>query len=59
MPGSELDGYHLYHVARADALRRLGDFAAARTAYERALHVANHPSERAFLRHTLAELPAG
>lgn len=53
LAGDELDGYHLYHVARADTLRRLGDDAAARTAYERALACAQHPSERAFLQRAL------
>lgn len=56
LPAGELDGYHLYHVARADALRRLGDAPAARTAYERALERANNARERAFLRERLAEL---
>ena len=50
LPASELDGYHLYHVARADVLRRCGDAAAARSAYERALARAQQPSEQTFLR---------
>jgi RNA polymerase sigma-70 factor, ECF subfamily len=56
LPLDELETYHLYHVARADALRRLGDAAAARAAYERALQHAQHPSERAFLQRTIDEL---
>jgi RNA polymerase sigma-70 factor (ECF subfamily) len=56
LPAGELETYHLYHVARADALRRLGDAAGARAAYERALEHAQHPSERAFLRRTITEL---
>jgi RNA polymerase sigma-70 factor (ECF subfamily) len=56
LPLEELDTYHLYHVARADALRRLGEGAAARAAYERALQHARHPSERAFLQRTIDEL---
>jgi RNA polymerase sigma-70 factor (ECF subfamily) len=56
LPAAELDGYHLYHVARADTLRRLGNLAAARTAYERALDCAQQPAERAFLRATLDAL---
>ncbi len=55
LPQAELERYHLYHVARADALRRLGDTAGARSAYERALERAQHPSEQAFLRRTLAD----
>jgi RNA polymerase sigma-70 factor (ECF subfamily) len=56
LPLDELEGYHLYHVARADALRRLGDTRGARAAYERALERAQHGSERSFLRRTIAEL---
>jgi len=56
LPAAELDDYHLYHVARADALRRLGDTPAARSAYERALDHANNARERTFLRERLAEL---
>jgi RNA polymerase sigma-70 factor, ECF subfamily len=56
LPLEELDTYHLYHVARADALRRLGDTAAARAAYRLALNHAQHPSERAFLQRTIDEL---
>jgi RNA polymerase sigma-70 factor (ECF subfamily) len=56
LPRAELDGYYLYHVARADALRNLGDPAGARSAYERALACAQHPSERAFLRKTIAAI---
>ena len=56
LDGDDLDGYHLYHVARADTLRRLGDVAGARAAYERAFERAQHPSERSFLRRTIEEL---
>jgi RNA polymerase sigma-70 factor (ECF subfamily) len=56
LPVAELETYHLYHVARADTLRRLGNVAAARSAYERALQHAQHPSEQAFLHRTIAEL---
>jgi RNA polymerase sigma-70 factor (ECF subfamily) len=56
LPADELDGYHLYHVARADVLRRSGDAVAARAAYERALERTQHPSEQTFLRATIAEL---
>jgi RNA polymerase sigma-70 factor (ECF subfamily) len=56
LPLDELETYHLYHVARADALRRLGDTTGARAAYERALERAQHPSEQTFLRRTIAEL---
>ena len=59
LPAAELDDYHLYHVARGDALRRLGDSAAARSAYERALERAGNARERAFLRERLADLAEG
>ena len=51
-----LDGYHLFHAARADFLRRLGHGADARAAYERALDLAGNEVERAFLRGRLAAL---
>jgi RNA polymerase sigma-70 factor (ECF subfamily) len=57
LPLDELETYHLYHVARADALRRLGDLGGAHAAYQRALERAQNPSERAFLQRTIAELP--
>jgi RNA polymerase sigma-70 factor, ECF subfamily len=56
LASGELETYHLYHVARADALRRLGNISAARTAYERALTYTQHPSEQAFLRRTISDL---
>jgi RNA polymerase sigma-70 factor, ECF subfamily len=58
---SELDGYHLFHSARADLLRRLGRLGDASAAYERALALAAIPVERAFLERRLGELrrPSG
>jgi RNA polymerase sigma-70 factor (ECF subfamily) len=56
LPAAELDGYHFYHVARADALRRLGDAVGARAAYESALERARLPAEREFARAKIAEL---
>ena len=44
-----LDGYHAYHAARADLLRRVGRSAESRTAYDRAIHLAGNPAERAYL----------
>ncbi|MEV4496218.1 DUF6596 domain-containing protein [Micromonospora arborensis] len=44
-----LDGYHAFHAARADLLRRLGRDGESRTAYDRALALAGNPAERAFL----------
>lgn len=44
-----LDGYHAYHAARADLLRRLGRSEEARAAYDRAVQLAGNPAERAYL----------
>ena len=52
----ELDGYHLFHSARADLLRRLGRRGEASDAYERALALASNPVEQAFLERRLREL---
>jgi RNA polymerase sigma-70 factor, ECF subfamily len=53
---AELDGYHLFHSARADMLRRLDRPAEAADAYERALAMAENPVERAFLERRLSEV---
>ncbi|MFD4960276.1 RNA polymerase sigma factor [Microbacterium sp. NPDC058389] len=47
--GKALDGYHAFHAARADLLRRVGRSSEARTAYDRALQLAGNPAERAYL----------
>jgi RNA polymerase sigma-70 factor (ECF subfamily) len=52
----ELDGYHLFHAARADLLRRLDRREDAAAAYRRALELATNTTERAYLEHRLAEL---
>jgi RNA polymerase sigma-70 factor (ECF subfamily) len=52
----ELDGYHLAHAVRADLCRRLGDVAAARVSYGRALELAEQEPERRFLARRLADL---
>jgi RNA polymerase sigma factor (sigma-70 family) len=44
-----LDGYHAFHAARADLLRRLGRGADSRAAYNRAIALAGNPAERAYL----------
>jgi RNA polymerase sigma-70 factor (ECF subfamily) len=53
---AELDGYHLFHSARADLLRRLDRPGEAAAAYERAAALAGNPVERAFLERRLREL---
>jgi RNA polymerase sigma-70 factor (ECF subfamily) len=45
----DLDRYHLFHAARADLLRRAGDDAGARFAYDRALELVTNDAERRYL----------
>ncbi len=52
---SVLDGYHYFHAARADLLRRLGARDPAADAYARALELAGNAAERAFLARRLSE----
>jgi RNA polymerase sigma-70 factor (ECF subfamily) len=49
-----LDGYHLYHAARAELLRRTGDPDGAREADRRALALTDNPAERRLLEQRLA-----
>jgi RNA polymerase sigma-70 factor, ECF subfamily len=56
--GSELDRYHLFHAARADLLRRLGRAGEAKSAYGRALELAQNQLERRFLERRISELRA-
>ncbi|PSJ47501.1 RNA polymerase subunit sigma-24 [Zobellella endophytica] len=51
-----IQGYHLYHAARADLYRRAGQHAAARAAYRRALDLCRQQPERRFLARRLREL---
>jgi RNA polymerase sigma-70 factor (ECF subfamily) len=53
-----LDGYHLFHAARADLLRRVGRRDEAARAYRRAVDLAGNQTERAFLARRLAEVRA-
>jgi RNA polymerase sigma-70 factor, ECF subfamily len=52
----ELDGYHLFHSARADLLRRAGRPGDAAAAYERAIALTGNGRERAYLLRRLGEL---
>ena len=52
----KLDNYYLLHAARADLLRRLGQWGPATEAYRRALSLATNPIEQNYLRRRLAEL---
>jgi len=54
-----LGGYHLFHSARADLLRRVGRLEDAADAYRRALGLATNPAERRFLERRLEELDRG
>jgi RNA polymerase sigma-70 factor (ECF subfamily) len=51
-----LDGYHLFHAARADLCRRLERHGEAATSYRRALELATNESESRFLEQRLAEV---
>ncbi|MFD1083578.1 RNA polymerase sigma factor [Micromonospora andamanensis] len=44
-----LDGYHAFHAARADLLRRLGRVDESRAEYDRAIGLAGNPAERSHL----------
>jgi len=46
----QLDGYHAYHVTRADLLRRLGRGEQARAAYDKAIELAGNTAETAYLK---------
>jgi RNA polymerase sigma-70 factor, ECF subfamily len=52
----DLDGYHLFHAARADLLRRIGSSAEAAKSYGRALALVTNESERRFLARRLHEV---
>jgi RNA polymerase sigma-70 factor (ECF subfamily) len=54
----DLTTYHLAHSARADLCRRLGQIAAARASYARALELARQEPERRFLERRLREMDA-
>ena len=51
----EIDGYYLYHAARADFLRRLGRGGEAAEAYRRAIELTENAVEREYLERRLRE----
>jgi RNA polymerase sigma-70 factor, ECF subfamily len=51
-----LAGYHAWHAARADLLRRLGRSAEARQAYDAAIAATHNTAERAYLSRKRGEL---
>ena len=52
----KLAGYHAYHAARADLLRRAGLFQESRAAYDKAIELAANNAESAYLRRRRDEL---
>jgi RNA polymerase sigma-70 factor (ECF subfamily) len=54
---SALDHYHLYHAARAELLRALGQEAHARAADRRALELTLNPAERGLLAQRMDTAP--
>ena len=52
----ELDGYHLYHAARADLLRRMSRMADAAEAYRRAISLVTNALEKDYLQRRLSEV---
>ncbi|MBD6616357.1 RNA polymerase sigma factor [Komarekiella sp. 'clone 1'] len=54
----QLDGYHLFHAARADLLRRMGASVEAAQSYAIALVLVTNESERRFLERRLREVQA-
>jgi RNA polymerase sigma-70 factor (ECF subfamily) len=52
--GDRLDGYHLFHAARGELLRRLDRTDEAREADRRALELTGNPGERRLLEERLA-----
>ncbi len=45
----DLDGYHAFHAARADLLRRLGRSGESRAAYDRAIELTGNAAEQTYL----------
>jgi RNA polymerase sigma-70 factor (ECF subfamily) len=54
--GLPLAGYHAWHAARADLLRRLGRSAEAKEAYDAAIAATQNSAERAYLSRKRGEL---
>jgi len=51
-----LEEYHLFHAARADLQRRLGEYEEALAAYRRALALTANEAEKRFLERRMAEI---
>ena len=55
----DLDGYHAWHVARAELLRRLGRSAESREAYDAAIALIDNSAETAYLTRRRSQVAAG
>lgn len=56
MEGLDLDSFHPFHAARADLLRRAGQFAEATSEYTRAIALCGNDVERRYLERCLAQM---
>ena len=54
---AELESYQPFHATKADLLRRRGDAAGARAAYEKAIDLSANAAEREFLNRRVSTLP--
>jgi RNA polymerase sigma-70 factor (ECF subfamily) len=59
LPRRDLDGYHLFHLARADTLKRLGRAGEAVAAYEAALARTRNAAQQRHLRSRIASASGG
>ncbi len=59
LPRRDLDGYHHFHLARADALKRLGRAGEAVAAYEAALSRTQNAAQQRHLRSLIASASGG
>ncbi len=55
----ELRGYHAWHVARAELLRRLGRGPEAGEAYDTAIALTDNPAESAYLIRRRSQVSSG
>lgn len=56
--GSQLDGFHAFHVSRGELYRRNGEDERAREDFDRALTLASNEAERRLIRDRLESLAA-
>ena len=54
--GGDLEAYQPYHAARADMLRRDGQYIKAKKAYQKAISLSRSPAEQEYLAHKMAQL---